>query len=108
MSQQPAMEPQSYEAELASNEALVAAQHLKVHFPITAGLFQRTVGVLHLHHPLELVYGDDLEQLPVAGVPVSHDGIDALHVAHSVLPAVDAAESDGTVILLPKKRSHKR
>jgi oligopeptide transport system ATP-binding protein len=46
VSQQPATQPQTYEDELASTNALVEASHLKVHFPITAGFFQRTVGAV--------------------------------------------------------------
>ena len=37
---------QTYEQELAATNALVEAQNLKVHFPITSGLFQRTVGAV--------------------------------------------------------------
>ncbi|HEX6129041.1 MAG TPA: oligopeptide/dipeptide ABC transporter ATP-binding protein [Candidatus Limnocylindria bacterium] len=44
--QQPANERQTHDAELASRSSLVEAEHVKVHFPITAGLFQRTVGAV--------------------------------------------------------------
>jgi oligopeptide transport system ATP-binding protein len=44
---QPLQRPDaSYEAELAATNALVEAENIKVHFPITAGLFQRTVGAV--------------------------------------------------------------
>jgi oligopeptide transport system ATP-binding protein len=37
---------QEYETEPSGANSLVEAEHLKVHFPITAGLFQRTVGAV--------------------------------------------------------------
>ena len=36
----------AYETEPTGRNSLVEAEHLKVHFPITAGLFQRTVGAV--------------------------------------------------------------
>jgi oligopeptide transport system ATP-binding protein len=39
-------ERQDYSEEPAAGTALVEAENLKVHFPITAGLFQRTVGAV--------------------------------------------------------------